>query len=153
MPEDGAMASSDRAREKGSLNLASTFLDSFPPSARSTPERRLASLDRIREDGILTLQVEPLGDELVVRASGELDIASAKALEDELRRAIDSDASAVALDLGGVTFIDSTGLRGLLLAATQCDLTARQFRLLRVSKQVKQVIETSGVADILPVAD
>ena len=70
-------------------------------------ERELASLDRVCEDGLLTVRVEQEGNELVVRASGELDIASAKRLEGELLQAIDSDAAAVVLDLGGVSFIDS----------------------------------------------
>src|SRR5688500_18396186 len=111
------MASSGRAREPGALHLVSSFLGSFPPTASLVQERQLASLDRVRADGVLTVRVERRGKELVVRVSGDLDIASAKRLDDELLRAISSDASAVALDLGGVSFIDSTGLRILLFAA------------------------------------
>ena len=143
----------DRARDTGTLNLASTFMASFPPTAKLAEERQLASLDRIREDGVLTVEVEPLGDEVVLRVHGELDIASAMRLEDQVQQAIDSDASAVALDLGGVAFIDSTGLRALLSSAALAETTECQLRLRGVSEQVKQVIEISGVADLLPLAD
>jgi anti-anti-sigma factor len=47
---------------------------------------------------------------LVVRTFGEVDIASAKSLEKEIRSAFDSDAEAVLVDLSEVSFIDSTGL-------------------------------------------
>ena len=48
-----------------------------------------------------------------VRASGELDVATAPMLLITLSR-LEEDAHA--LDLSGVTFMDSTGLRALLTA-------------------------------------
>jgi anti-anti-sigma factor len=146
------MASSDRSRDVGSLNLVSTFLASFPPTARLGQERDLASLDRVCEDGVLALQVEPQGNELVVRASGELDIASAKEFEDEVVRAINSDASAVILDLSELSFIDSTGLRVLLLVSELSATSGPSLRSVQASGAVREVIKTSGVEDLLPVA-
>jgi anti-anti-sigma factor len=147
------MADSDRTRDVGALTLASTFLASFPPTARLGQERELASLDRVCEDGVLTVRVEQEGDELVVRVSGELDIASAKRLEDELLQTIDSDTSAVVLDLGGVSFIDSTGVRLLIFAAEHSRSKGVPLRILDGSAQVKEMIETSGVEDLLPLTD
>jgi anti-sigma B factor antagonist len=146
------MRPSDRSRDVGALNLVSTFLASFPPTARLEQERDLASLDRVCEDGVLTLQVEPQGDHVVVRASGELDIASAKDFEDEVVRAIDSPASAVILDLSGLSFIDSTGLRVLLLVSDLSATSATPLRIVQASGAVREVIETSGVQELLPVA-
>jgi anti-sigma B factor antagonist len=150
LPEEHPMASSDRSRDLGTLNLVSTFLASFPPTGRLEQERELASLDRVCESSVLNVQVESDGKQVVVRASGELDIASAKALEVELLQAIDSNASAVVLDLGGVTFIDSTGLRLLVFAAAHSRSKGGRLRMLHVSGQVMQVIEMSGVEDLLP---
>src|SRR3954451_13139268 len=107
----------ERTRNAGAMSLVSTFLASFPPLAESAQERQLASLPRLREDAVLSVRVEQEGEGVMVHVSGELDIASAKALEDELRHAIDSDASAVVLDLAGLRFIDSAGLRVLVRAA------------------------------------
>jgi anti-anti-sigma factor len=150
--EESPQAASDRVRDVGTLNLASTFLASFPPTASSTQERELASLTRVCEDGVLSVQVEPRGGELVIRASGELDIASVKRLEDELFRALDSDASGVVLDLGGVNFIDSTGLRVLLLAAKLSIANGKPLSMVRITKPVREVIELSGVERSLPLA-
>jgi anti-sigma B factor antagonist len=148
--EEGHRASSDRDRDTGELSLASTFLASFPPSERSSQERRLASLPRVREEGVLDIRVGEEDRALTLRASGELDVASAKTFEDELRQAIESGASMVVLDLEGLTFIDSTGLRALLMAAELSRSKGLRLRVIRASKELRRVVEVSGVEDALP---
>jgi anti-anti-sigma factor len=94
----------------------------------------MGNSDRVREDGRLTVRVEPDGEALVVRAFGELDLSNAKTLDAELRRGIGGDASEVILDLGGVSFIDFAALRGLLLMAKQSLRNGGRLRLLRATK-------------------
>jgi anti-anti-sigma factor len=113
----------------------------------------MAILDREREAGGLEVQLEQEGERVVVRAWGELDLASGGAFEAELRRAIRASDFGVVLDLGGVTFIDSVGLRVLISAAALSHTSRRELIMLRASAQVKQVIEISGVEDLLPLAD
>jgi anti-sigma B factor antagonist len=147
MPDGG------RARDAGALNLASTFFASFPSTARPTQERELASLDRVCEDGVLEVHVEQDGNELVVRASGELDIASAKLLADELRTAVDSEASVIVLDLKGVSFIDSTGLRALVLAGAHSRSQSDRLGMLCGSGPVQKALKVSGLERSLPLID
>jgi anti-anti-sigma factor len=97
--------------------------------------------------------VEKHGKELVVRASGELDIASAKRLEEELLGAIDSYPSAVVLDLGGVSFADSTGLRTLFLAAKRAARNDVPLELVGTSAAVRAAMESGGLHRVLPLAD
>ena len=113
----------------------------------------MATLDRKLEADGLGIQLEQEGERIVVRAWGELDIASAKEFEAELRRAIRGSAFGVVLDLGGVTFIDSTGLRALLSAATLSHTIGHELLMLHGSAQVRHVIETTGVEDLLPLVD
>jgi anti-sigma B factor antagonist len=113
----------------------------------------MATLDRKREAGGLKVQLEQEGERVVVRAWGEIDLVSASEFEAELRRAIRASEFGVVLDLGGVTFIDSTGLNALVAASTLCLTCRRELVMLRASAQVRQVIETSGLADLLPLAD
>ena len=113
----------------------------------------MASLDREREAGGLGVQMERKGERVVVRAWGELDVTSAKGFETKLREAIQASSSGVILDLGRVTFIDSIALRVLISAATLCQAGWREFIVAQASEQVRQVIETSGVEDLLPVVD
>ena len=108
---------------------------------------------RIRKDGQLTVRVEQDGEELLVRAFGGLDLSNAKTLEGELRRAIGGDAPGVVLDLSGVAFIDSSGLRALLLMAKHSLRNGGRLCLLRGSDPVDRAIEAGGVASFLPLAD
>ena len=71
----------------------------------------------VRRRGNLAVRIDQDGRSLAVRPVGELDIASAQALEDSLRHALESGASSVVLDLTRVTFIDSAGIHVLLWAA------------------------------------
>jgi anti-anti-sigma factor len=109
----------------------------------------MANLDRERKAG-LTVRVEQDGDALVVSAMGELDLVNASTLEAALRKAIAGDASAVILDLGSVTFVDSAGLRVVLLMAKHSLRNGGRLRLLRGSASVERVINGSDVRHLLP---
>jgi anti-anti-sigma factor len=67
--------------------------------------------------GTFRVWTEPDGQVLVVRAFGELDIAAAGTLGEELRKAQAHDGSGVARELGDVEYIDSTALRVLTAVA------------------------------------
>jgi anti-anti-sigma factor len=108
---------------------------------------------RVGEEGVLIVRVEQDGDALVVRASGEVNLTNAKTLEAELRRAIDGGASAVVLDLDGVGFIDTVGLRVLLLIAKQARRNGVLLSRLRGSPSVERLIEKSGVEGLLAFVD
>jgi anti-sigma B factor antagonist len=107
----------------------------------------------VREDGALTVTVEPAGALLMVRAEGELDVASARLLEQVAQEAVDTGAATVVLDLGGLNFIDSTGIRALLLIAEQAERNGDRLRMLHGSSKIESVLEMSGVAALLPFAD
>ena len=51
----------------------------------------------------------------VVRVVGELDISHEDEVRAELRRAVDSDGDGIVVDLTECAFIDSSGVRALLL--------------------------------------
>ena len=73
----------------------------------------MATSVSVRKHGRLTVRIDRDGHALVVRVLGDLDIASAPALENSLRHVLKSGAPSIVLDLTGVTFIDPTGLRVL----------------------------------------
>ena len=113
----------------------------------------MASSDRVLKDGVLSVRLEPNGNELVVRVSGELDIASAKTFSDEVRQASDSDASAVILDLSEVSFIDIAGIRALVFASAQSRSNGDRLRMLRGSEAVKRSLLASGLEQTLQFID
>lgn len=94
------------------------------------------------------------GGTWVVKAAGEIDIASAKTFEDELRRALAGERSLVTLDLGEVEFIDSTGLRALIMAVELSSMNGTRFGVLRdLSPAVERTFDLTGMADRLPFID
>jgi len=98
----------------------------------------------------LSVEVERDGDVLVIRPGGELDISTTQTLDAELRKAIASDASEVLLDLGGLSFIDSTGLRLLVFAASHSRANGDRLRMRHGPAAVEQVITLSGLDQLLP---
>ncbi len=99
-----------------------------------------------------TLRVRSLrhGDTHVVELAGELDIAGLPAVERELERAEDGEARTVVLDLRGLGFIDSSGLRVVVLAHRR-----QRGRLVVVKgpPRVQRVFEVCGLAKRLPFVD
>jgi anti-anti-sigma factor len=96
------------------------------------------------------MRMHKAGDTLVVQASGELDMAEAEAFEVELREAL-VDESVVLLDLSEVEFIDSTGIRALVLVCDEASSDGDKLRIKRsLSPAVERVLDLTGLADRLP---
>jgi anti-sigma B factor antagonist len=101
--------------------------------------------------GSLAVRSEREGEAQIIELVGELDLDGAPRLEQALRDAEAGDASSIVVDLGGLEFIDSTGLRLLVMAAERSK--DGRFSLLRGPKQVHRVFEITDLVDRLPFAD
>lgn len=101
----------------------------------------------------LTLTSERDGGGHVIRVFGELDVASAGILEEELERVEVGDARPITVDLSGLTFMDSTGIRLLIAAHARSRSDPDRLRLRRGPHAVHRVFELSGVDDVLPFVD
>lgn len=93
---------------------------------------------------------DPLGAVLVLR--GELDLATVPLLQEHLDRAMRSGA-AVLIDLAGLRFIDSSGLRVLLRADRQLRACNGQLALLGGSRAVYRIFELAGMHRYLEWSD
>jgi anti-sigma B factor antagonist len=108
--------------------------------------------ERARKLGSLALRSERDGETHVLELIGELDLDGAPRLEEELRRVEASDANVIIVDLGALEFIDSTGIRLLLMAADRCRADGR-LTLLKGPRQVHRVFEITDLVERLPFAD
>jgi anti-anti-sigma factor len=100
------------------------------------------------EQGLLTIRTESQ-DAHFVSLHGELDGASAKALEDEFIRVEATNVSRIVLDLGGLDFIDSTGLAVIMRAHARAQNDGHVLRVLRPNGQVGRVFELCGLDQVL----
>ncbi|MHB8658757.1 MAG: STAS domain-containing protein [Solirubrobacteraceae bacterium] len=89
----------------------------------------------------------------IVTIVGEVDLATAGALEQQVDRAAKSGARRVILDLTGVEFMDSTGLSVIVKAARRCDQEGQEFGLIRGPHQVQRLLSLTGIDERLRVAD
>jgi len=103
--------------------------------------------------GRFTVDVKRDGGTLVISPRGELDISTTQALEVALREGIDGGASQVILDLRGVSFIDSTGIRLLVFATAHARSNGDRLRMLHGSEAVERRLLVSGLEQTLPFLD
>jgi anti-sigma B factor antagonist len=88
---------------------------------------------------------------LVIRLDGELDMASAPLLEAALEDAETDATSELVLDLEQLRFMDSTGLRIILLARARRQSRGQELALTTGSSQVQRLLAVSGVGEHLRV--
>jgi anti-sigma B factor antagonist len=83
--------------------------------------------------------------------SGELDLATTPQLERQARTLLAGGARSIVIDLANLNFIDSTGLRLLLLLSQQAAEEGWRMLIARPSEQVQKIIKITGTGTELPV--
>lgn len=89
----------------------------------------------------------------VVALSGEVDLAAVEDVEERIRTGLDGEPGVLVLDLRGVDFLDSSGLRLVLsLDREQRDRGARLV-VVRGGRRVARVMELTGADRQLEMVD
>jgi|1186.fasta_scaffold82800_1 anti-anti-sigma factor len=83
-------------------------------------------------------------DGLRLTCRGEIDLTTAPALERSVLTALDASRTRLVLDATQVTFLDSSGLRTLMVIAARCEEAGIEFDL-RASDPVRLVFGALGV--------
>lgn len=90
------------------------------------------------------------GDALGVRVYGELDTATA----DQLLKAVEAwpeHVSSCVIDLEGCNFLDSSGIRVLLLCQRRLDSGDGSLRLIGVKPHIERVLRIAGVQEVVQI--
>jgi anti-sigma B factor antagonist len=90
---------------------------------------------RVQDDGVVFL------------LAGELDPHTAPALQEQ----IEGEEGPVVLDLAGVTFLDSAGIRAIVSAHEQLSASGAALTIRRPSDVARRVFEIAGLLDHLTV--
>jgi anti-anti-sigma factor len=91
-----------------------------------------------RSDGTITLELH-----------GELDMASTERFKQSAAEVVDARCGHVVIDLRGLSFIDSSGIRGVLRVQAQLPDAVR-LELLPGPPAVQRVFELTGLIAALP---
>ncbi|HEX7188981.1 MAG TPA: STAS domain-containing protein [Actinomycetes bacterium] len=93
----------------------------------------------------LDLSTHQLGERAVVSVGGEIDLETASQLGDHALDAVREVSPHVVLDLTGVTFMDSTGLKVLLTIQRRADLAGGSFAVVGASRSVRKILSLTGL--------
>lgn len=88
---------------------------------------------------------------LVIELAGELDLATVQQSRDHIQDLVSAASGVVVLDLGGVTFLDSTALTLFVSLHRRLSAAGRLLILANVSRQVGRPIALTGVDRVITV--
>jgi anti-anti-sigma factor len=101
----------------------------------------------------LAVAVAPDGPgRFVVTLAGELDLAAADGFWTELQPLIES-SGVVVLDGTELSFLDSSGLRVLLLANARAKEVGGKLRLVAPHRAVRRTLELTGANELVTTCD
>lgn len=96
--------------------------------------------------------VEQPGAPRRIVLQGRLDAAGAERIEHAFAAALSGDAGPVLLDMAGVPFVGSLGIRLLVAGARQVSRRGGRVVLYAVQSQVMEVFETVALDQLVPIA-
>jgi anti-anti-sigma factor len=83
---------------------------------------------------------------LVVELSGEIDCSNAPQIYERVKLEVeDVPSDRLVVDLGAVTFLDSSGIRFIVQAQRTIEAVGGHLELRGVRPQAKKVLEVTGV--------
>lgn len=94
----------------------------------------------------LSLQNRSLpGGWVSIVVEGEVDLATVPDLQAAIDHVFDNESEGLVVDLNGSTFMDSTGLKTLVMTHRRFDGEGRQFAIAVEGGPVARLIDLSGV--------
>lgn len=96
------------------------------------------------------LEVEIKGDTATLRLSGELDVATAPELRDNVVQLISEGRTQLVFDCSELAFIDSTGLGVLIGARARCLAANGSVALAGVRPALQRLLAVTGIDGLFP---
>ena len=93
------------------------------------------------------LNVVAEADGVCMKLTGELDIASAPELRDSLAGQSEEPGRSILVDLAEVTYLDSTGISVLVVAAKRVRSEGGSFMVANASGAVRRILEITGLVE------
>ncbi len=102
---------------------------------------------------ILEVETEERDGLVHIALRGELDLSTVPKLEQELDQTAARRPPLIALDLRGLTFLDSTGLRLVVTADERAREDGRRLVIVRGPKTVSRVFSITRLDERLEIVD
>lgn len=98
----------------------------------------------------LRTEVSELGGWTVVSLYGELDVATAPSLREQLIGLVNDGSTQLVLDLEGIDFLDSTGLGTIISALKRARTHDGDLRLVCSQSRITRLFEITGLDKAVP---
>jgi anti-anti-sigma factor len=102
---------------------------------------------------VLEIAVSENGGVRLLRLTGELDMAGVDQLERLLTPDQTHEGATFVIDMRGLSFIDSSGLRALIMADERVRDEGGRFIVVRGPDRVNEILEMTGVAQRIELVD
>jgi anti-anti-sigma factor len=91
------------------------------------------------------------GRTVLLEAHGRLDSNTAKAFEEKVLGSIEAEKPSMVIDLSGLDYVSSAGLRVLLMAAKRIKTAHGALALSGLKPHVQEVFDVSGFSSIFTI--
>jgi anti-sigma B factor antagonist len=98
---------------------------------------------------LLTVTTKSDSTETIITISGEFDASGTKWFGACIGAVLEKDPGTMTIDTRGLTFMDSSGLRSLLLARAAADEAGVAFHISEPSSVVRRLAERTGLQTLL----
>ncbi len=85
-----------------------------------------------------------------VKLNGSIDNETHQQLEDKLKEISNEETKAMVLDMGGITYISSIGIKTILVTKKNLENVQANFSMVNLQPQIKKVLD---IMKILPMID
>jgi anti-sigma B factor antagonist len=99
----------------------------------------------------LSIGVTESSGSAVVTIAGEIDLASAPSLRERLSQCMDKGCRDITLEMSGVSFMDSSGIKALLAARGQLEEVDGRLTLSSPSRTVLRVLDVTGLSSVFAI--
>ncbi len=100
------------------------------------------------------LSTRQVGDVSVIDVTGRITLGEgSSALRDSLRELVGNNQKKILLNLGDVSYIDSSGIGELVSGFTTVTNAGGQLKLLNLSKRVKDLLQITKLYTVFDVHD
>jgi anti-sigma B factor antagonist len=104
-------------------------------------------------ESYVTIEASPNGSTVVIKVTGRMDAAQATTFEEECMGWIAKGANRLIIDLSGLAYISSLGLRSFVSVGKSLQEKDGDFRLCGLTGLVKQVFEITRLNTVFPIYD
>jgi anti-sigma B factor antagonist len=124
---------------------ANQVVQGGPKLASKSDSQPLVS--HVRGNGYSLFRTADNGDGVTLAVSGEIDIANCEAFTDEVQSIFGGADRQLVLDLRDCVFIDSSGIRALVVLAKEQQARGQRLKLSGVNGEPLRVLRLSGLLD------